>query len=195
MYEYIRGKVIEVNPAQVVIEVSGIAYLIHISLNTYSILAKSSEAILFVHQVVREDAHLLFGFRDKKEREIFRLLISVSGIGANTARLILSSLSPSEIEKAIISADVRTLQNIKGIGQKTAQRLIVDLGSKFGKLTGTSEIFNLKSNTVREESLSALVNLGFSKLAAEKVLDRITGQYKEAELSLEDLIKKALKEL
>jgi Holliday junction DNA helicase RuvA len=195
MYEYIKGKIVEINPAQAVIEANGIAYSINITLNTYSRTSGKVETLLYVHHVVREDAQLLFGFHDKEEREIFRLLISVSGIGANTARLILSSLTPEDTRKAIVSSDVRTLQGIKGIGAKTAQRLIVDLKDKFGKITKVEEIFLSQYNTIREESLSALVTLGFPKNPVERVLDRILAQNKDAILTVEDLIKRALKEL
>ena len=195
MYEYISGKLAGLTPTQAVIEAGGIGYAINITLNTYSVLNGKKEAMLFLHHVVREDAELLFGFHDKAEREVFRLLISVSGIGANTGRLILSSLTPEETRVAIVSADVHTLQGIKGIGAKTAQRLIVDLKDKFGKVSKMEEIFQPKYNTIREESLSALVTLGFPKNAVERVLDKILSQQKEAVLSVEDLIKRALKDL
>jgi Holliday junction DNA helicase RuvA len=195
MYEYIRGKVVEINPALAVIEANGIAYSINITVHTYSQAGLNSESLLYLHHVVREDAQLLFGFSTKEERSIFRLLISVSGIGANTARLILSSLTPEETRQAILSSDVRTLQGIKGIGTKTAQRLIVDLKDKFGKMTQGEEIFLSQYNTIREESLSALVTLGFPKNSVEKILDRILSQNKEPDLTVETLIKRALKEL
>ena len=195
MYEYIRGKVVEINPALAVIETNGIAYSINITVHTYSQAGLHSESLLYLHHVVREDAQLLFGFSTKEERSIFRLLISVSGIGANTARLILSSLTPEETRQAILSSDVRTLQGIKGIGTKTAQRLIVDLKDKFGKMTQGEEIFLSQYNTIREESLSALVTLGFPKNSVEKILDRILSQNKEPDIAVETLIKRALKEL
>ena len=195
MYEYIKGKVVEINPALAVIEANGIAYSINITVHTYSQASLDSESLLYLHHVVREDAQLLFGFSTKEERSIFRLLISVSGIGANTARLILSSLTPEETRQAILSSDVRTLQGIKGIGTKTAQRLIVDLKDKFGKMTQGEEIFLSQYNTIREESLSALVTLGFPKNSVEKILDRILSQNKEPDLTVETLIKRALKEL
>jgi holliday junction DNA helicase RuvA len=195
MYEFIKGKVVEVNPALAVIETNGIAYAINITVHTYSQVGNNPEYLLYLHHVVREDAQLLFGFSSKEERAIFRLLISVSGIGANTARLILSSLTPEETRQAILSSDVRTLQGIKGIGTKTAQRLIVDLKDKFGKLTQGEEIFLSQYNTIREESLSALLTLGFPKNSVEKILDRILSQNKDTNLTLETLIKRALKEL
>ena len=195
MYEYIRGKLVEITPTQAVVEAAGIGYAVHISLNTFSKLSGAAEVTLFTHHVVREDAELLFGFHDREEREIFRLLISVSGIGANTARLILSSLTPDETRLAIVGADVRTLQGVKGIGAKTAQRLIVDLKDKFGKVSRVEEIFQSQYNTIREESLSALVTLGFPRNAVEKILDKILSQNRDSIVTVEDLIKRALKDL
>ena len=195
MYEFIRGKIAEINPAVAVVETNGIAYSINITVHTYSMLGAGTDCLLYLHHVVREDAQLLFGFSGKEERAIFRLLISVSGIGANTARLILSSLTPEETRQAILSSDVRTLQGIKGIGTKTAQRLIVDLKDKFGKMTQGEEIFLSQYNTIREESFSALITLGFPKNSVEKILDRILSQNKDTSLTLESLIKRALKEL
>jgi Holliday junction DNA helicase RuvA len=193
MFEYIQGKLVELKPAYAVIEAGNVGYFIHISLNTYSKLTKSTEHKLYIHQVIRDDAHMLFGFVDKHEREIFLMLISVSGIGANTARMILSSLPPSEIEQAIFDGNVALLKSIKGIGVKSAQRLIVDLKDKIGKSADIGEIFATESNTLREESLSALVMLGFSKAQVQKVLDQLLQQ--ESEQTVEELIKKALKKL
>jgi Holliday junction DNA helicase RuvA len=146
-----------------------------------------------VHEVIREDTHQLFGFADKEERDIFRLLISVTGVGASTARMMLSSLTPAEVEKAVIGSDVNTLKGVKGIGLKTAQRIIVDLRDKIGKQPGTGEIFALADNTKREEALSALVMLGFARGAVLKALDKIVRE--ERNLTVEDMIKKALKNL
>ncbi len=193
MFEYIQGRLVELTPAYAVIETGNIGYFLHISLNTYTKLTKSTEAKLFIHQVIRDDAHLFFGFADKHEREMFRMLISVTGIGANTARMILSSLTPSEIEQAIFEGNVALLKSIKGIGTKSAQRVIVDLKDKIGKTAEIDEIFATESNTLREESLSALVMLGFSKASVQKVLDQILQQ--EKEITVEELIKKALKKL
>jgi len=193
MFEYIQGRLVELTPAYAVIEAGNIGYFIHISLNSYTKLTESTEAKLFVHQVIRDDTHLFFGFADKHEREIFRMLISVTGIGANTARMIISSLSPSEIEQAIFEGNVALLKSIKGIGTKSAQRVIVDLKDKFGKTAEIDEIFTTESNTLREESLSALVMLGFSKASVQKVLDQILQQ--ENDITVEELIKKALKKL
>lgn len=193
MFEYIQGRLVELTPAYAVIETAHTGYFIHISLYTYTKLNQLKEAKLYIHQVIRDDAHLFFGFAEKKERDVFRMLISVTGIGANTARMILSSLSPLEIEQAIFEGNVALLKSIKGIGTKSAQRVIVDLKDKIGKTAEIDEIFAAESNTPREESLSALVMLGFSKASVQKVLDQILQQ--EKEITVEELIKKALKKL
>jgi len=193
MIEYIKGNISRITPTFVIIETGGIGYLVNISINTFSLLEGKTDFKILIHEVIREDAHQLFGFADAGEREIFRLLISVSGVGANTARMMLSSLSPGEIEKAIASSDVHVLQGVKGIGLKTAQRIIVDLKDKIGKHAGSGEIFSLTDNTNREEALSALVMLGFAKSAVAKVLDKIIRE--EKSLTVEDMIKRALKNL
>ncbi|MBN2666479.1 MAG: Holliday junction branch migration protein RuvA [Bacteroidales bacterium] len=191
MIDYITGRIAELTPAFVVVDNGGIGYFASISLSTYSRLEGKAECILLVHEVIREDSHQLYGFSDKEERDIFRLLITVSGVGANTARMMLSSLTHDELEKAILGSDVNTLKGIKGIGLKTAQRIIVDLKDKIGKHTGTGEIFAFTDNTKREEALSALVMLGFGRSAVLKALDGIIRQ--EKNLTVEDLIKGALK--
>lgn len=193
MINYIKGTITEINPASVTIETAGVGYLIQISVNTYSRLDGKTEFKMLVHEVIREDSHQLFGFADSIERDIFRLLISVSGIGANTARMMLSSLVPAEIEKAIIDSNVHLLQSIKGIGLKTAQRIIVDLRDKVGKQSAAGEIFTIEDNTRRDEALSALVMLGFARSAVVKVLEKIIRE--EKNLTVEDLIKRALKNL
>ena len=193
MFEYISGEVLEITPTYSVISNQGIGYFINISVHTYSLIQNQKQVKLFIHQVIREDAHLLFGFSTKEEREIFRHLISVSGIGANTARMMLSSLSPAEIQAAILQNNVSLLQSIKGIGTKTAQRVIIELKDKIGKADKISEIFPALDNTIQEESLSALVNLGFSKSMAEKVIRQI--HHEKSDLSVEELIKEALKRL
>ncbi len=193
MYEYIQGKLTEVSPTYAVVETGNIGYFINISLNTYSNISGRNEVKLLIHQIVREDAQLLYGFADKHEREIFRMLISVSGIGANTARLMLSSLSPSELSKAIMEADINLLRSIKGIGAKSAQRVVVDLKEMVGNSGDISEIFDEESNTLKEESLSAVVMLGFSKASVQKVLDKILRE--ERDITVEELVKKALKRL
>jgi Holliday junction DNA helicase RuvA len=193
MIDYIKGKLAELTPTSAIVENEGIGYYLSISLSTFSRLEGRNDCKILVHEVIREDSHQLFGFADKEERDIFRLLISVSGVGAGTARMMLSSLSHDEIEKAILESDVNTLKSIKGIGLKTAQRIIVDLKDKVGKQSGTGEIFAFTDNTKREEALSALVMLGFGKSAVFKVLDRIIRE--EKNLTVEELIKKALKSL
>jgi Holliday junction DNA helicase RuvA len=193
MIEYIKGTIIELTPTFIVIENEGIGYHINISLSTFTKLEGKIEYKILVHEVIREDNHLLFGFADKTERDIFRHLISVSGVGPGTARMMFSSLNPDEIERAILGSDVAVLKGIKGIGIKTAQRIIVDLKDKLGKQAGTGEIFAFTDNTKKEEALSALVMLGFGKGAVIKVLDRITRE--EKTLTVEDMIKRALKSL
>jgi Holliday junction DNA helicase RuvA len=193
MIDYIKGKLTQITPAFLTIEAGDIGYFINISLTTFSRLEGVSDCRILIHEVIREDAHQLFGFADKEERDIFRLLISVSGVGASTARMMLSSLSPVEIEKAIIGADVHLLKSVKGIGLKTAERIIVDLKDKLGKQAGTGEIFAVSDNTKREEALSALVMLGFARGVVSKVLDRIV--HEEKNLTVEEMIKRALKNL
>jgi Holliday junction DNA helicase RuvA len=193
MYDYIEGSLIEKNPACCVIDVAGIGYFIQISLPTYSLLQPQARAKLFIHHVVREDAQLLFGFYTRQEREMFRLLLTVSGIGANTARMMLSSLTSDEIQQAIFTSNVSLLQSIKGIGTKTAQRVIIDLRDKISKEKAGGELFPNKDNRIQEEALSALVILGFNKGESEKVIRKIL--LAEKALPLEDLIKKALKQL
>ncbi|WP_372751655.1 Holliday junction branch migration protein RuvA [Labilibaculum sp.] len=193
MFEYIKGIVVDLTPTSVVVETSGMGYFLNISLNTYSQLSGHNEAQLYLHQVVREDAHLLFGFINANERGLFRHLISVSGVGANTARMMLSSLTTSEIQSAIVSSNVKVLQSIKGIGAKTAQRIIIELKDKLGKETDISEFSLEENNTTKEEALSALVMLGFSKNSVLKIINKIYTANLNA--SVEDLIKLALKQL
>jgi holliday junction DNA helicase RuvA len=193
MRDYIKGAITQITPTFLILENSGIGYFINISISTFSKLEGKTEFKILVHEVIREDSHLLFGFADSSERDIFRLLISVTGVGANTARMMLSSLSSGEIEKAIIGSDVNVLKSVKGIGLKTAQRIIIDLKDKLGKQAGSGEIFALADNTTREEALSALVMLGFAKSAVSKVLDKIVKE--ERNLTVEDMIKRALKNL
>jgi Holliday junction DNA helicase RuvA len=193
MIDYIKGNITQITPTYVTVEASGIGYFINISLTTYSKLENKSEAKILVHEVIREDAHQLYGFADIQERDIFRHLISVTGVGANTSRMMLSSLNPAEIEQAIIGSDVNILKSIKGIGLKTAQRIIIDLKEKLGKHAGSGEIFAISDNTNREEALSALVMLGFAKSAVSKVLDKIVREQKN--LTVEEMIKRALKNL
>jgi Holliday junction DNA helicase RuvA len=191
MYEFIEGDFVEKSPAHLVIRTAHLAYYIHISVYTYSQLGQQSSGRVYLHFVVREDAQLLYGFSSREERELFRSLISVSGVGANTARLILSSLSPGEVSQAILAGNVSVLQGIKGIGAKSAQRIIVDLKDKIGKGAGIDDLIISQDNTTREEALSALVALGFPKKTVEKILTRILSE--QPELSVEGVVKAALK--
>lgn len=193
MYEYINGKLSEINPAYVVIETGGVGYYINISLNTYSKISGFSEGKIFIHQVVREDAQILFGFFDKAERTVFRQLISVSGVGPNTARMMLSSLTAEEIRLAILHNDVMLLKSIKGIGAKSAQRIILDLKDKIVKLEDSEEIFISESNRIKDEALSALEILGFSKNSVEKIISKLF--IENSNLTVEELIKLVLKQL
>ena len=193
MYEFIRGIIVERNPAHIVIEAGGIGYYVNISLNTYSKFNQKTEGLLYLHQVVREDAHVFYGFADKSERELFRNLISVNGVGANTAIMMLSSLNPDEIAAAVTTENVAVLKAVKGIGIKTAQRIIIDLKDKLGKLNETSQIFLSPNNTILNESLSALVMLGFVKRDAEKVVAKILQE--QPQTTVEGVIKLALKRL
>jgi holliday junction DNA helicase RuvA len=203
MYEYIQGKLAEINPVYAVIDVGGVGYILQITLNTYGKISTQENCRLFAHQVIREDAQVLFGFYDPEEREIFRLLLSVSGVGPNTARLLLSSLNINELKEAIISGRVSVLKSVKGIGEKSAQRIIVDLKDKFEKGTGPVQKVELSHNTIREESLSGLVILGFPRKVAEKAIDEVireirqsaSGGSEAAIISVERLIKEALKKL
>jgi len=195
MYEYIKGTLATLNPSYAVIDNSGIGYFINISLQTYTQLQHATECKLFCHQVVREDAHLLFGFADLAERELFRYLITVSGIGANTARTMLSSMASHEIENAIRTGNIVALKSIKGIGAKTAERIIIELRDKVGKLAGTSEMFSIPNQALKQESMSALVMLGFAKNQVEKAIDKILSDAKNTTISVEDIIKLALKNL
>ncbi|MCU0370195.1 MAG: Holliday junction branch migration protein RuvA [Bacteroidales bacterium] len=203
MYEYIQGVLAEVNPAYAVIDTGGTGFILHITLNTYTRISGLQQCKLFTHQVIREDAHVLFGFADLEERELFRLLISVSGIGPNTARLLLSSLSVPELKEAIATGKVGVLKSVKGIGEKSAQRIIVDLKDKLDKGLVWTEKVEIAHNTIREQSLSGLVILGFPRKVAEKAVDEVirelrqtAGQEKEAaDISVERLIKEALKRL
>ena len=193
MITQIKGKLVEKNPTQVVVDCNGIGYEINISLYTFSSLSSDENIKLFTHLQVREDAHILYGFFTVLERAVFRLLISVSGIGTSTARTMLSSLTPIEIQHAIGIEDVATIQGIKGIGLKTAQRVIIELKDKIKTLQGTEEIPILKSNTIKEETLSALEVLGYSRKASEKIVDKLIQG--EPDSSVEGLIKSALNKL
>lgn len=192
MYAFIEGTIESLNPATAVLNCKGVGYDISISLNTYSQIKGKSECKLLTHLVVREDAHVLFGFATEDERILFRHLLSVSGVGASTARLIFSSLSPVEVSEAIVNGKVNILQKVKGIGGKTAQRIIIDLKDKLVKDGGIKEILGTPHNTGKEEALSALTLLGFNKNLAEKTLDKIL-QDEGIGIPVEQLIKSALK--
>lgn len=192
MYEYIKGVLVEATPTYAVVECVGVGYYINISVNTYSKISTEKNAILYIHQIVREDAHLLYGFFAKEERLLFRQLISVSGIGANTASVMLSSMTVNEIIGAIQTDNVNAIKSVKGIGLKTAQRVIIELKDKVG-VTGSVGESAFASNTTKDEALSALVMLGFVKAQVSKVLDKITAD--GGVTSVEDLIKQALKQL
>jgi Holliday junction DNA helicase RuvA len=191
MYEFIEGEFVEKSPAHLIVRADHLAYYIHISVYTYSQVSSHSSGRIYLHFVVREDAQMFYGFSSRDEREIFKSLLSVSGVGANTARLILSSLTPDEVTQAILAGNVSVLQGIKGIGAKSAQRIIVDLKDKIGKGVGIDELFFSQDNTTREEALSALVALGFPKKTVEKILTRILSE--QPELSVEEIVKAALK--
>ncbi len=192
MYHHLRGRLIEKNPTYVVVECGGVGYIVNISLTTFSQISEKESCFLYTSYIVREDAQVLYGFADKREREVFEHLISVSGVGANTARLILSSLTPPEVINAILTDNVSLLQSVKGIGAKTAQRTIIDLKGKMAKAFSTTEDEGVKkaSTGVRIEAIRALEVLGFSRNAIDKTVSKILNQ--EPDLSLEDLIKKAL---
>lgn len=193
MYEFIRGAVADLNPASVVVDAGGIGYFINISLNTYSKVSGKQETNLLIHQVVREDAHVLYGFAERRERDLFRNLISVSGVGASTAIMMLSSLNPDEIAAAVTTGNVDVLKAVKGIGAKTAQRIIIDLKDKLGKMPESGQILISPDNTLRNEALSALVMLGFAKKDADKAVSKIIQDDPEA--TVERVIKTALKRL
>ena len=193
MITHLRGKLVEKNPTHIIIECAGVGYFVNISLNTFAKIGDSENIQLFTHLQVKEDSHTLFGFAEKSEREIFRLLLSVSGIGSSTARTMLSSLSPAQVRDAIASGDVPTIQGVKGIGAKTAQRVILDLKDKVLKVYDIDELSVQSNNTNKDEALSALEVLGFVRKQAEKVVDKIVGQ--DPGLSVEDIIKFALKNL
>jgi len=193
MITHLRGKLVEKNPTYAIVEVSGVGYWLNISLNTFSQLADDEVIFLYTHLSVKEDSHTLYGFISKIEREIFRLLISVSGVGPSIARTMLSSMTTDEIQQAIAAGDVGTIQSVKGIGAKTAQRVLIDLKDKILKSYAIDEESIVQNNTAKEEALSALEVLGFLRKQSEKVLDKILLEDKT--LGVASLIKKALKNL
>jgi Holliday junction DNA helicase RuvA len=193
MITHLRGKLIEKNPTELVVECAGVGYLLHISLHTFSLLPSDEAISIYTHLQVKEDSHSLYGFMELSERAIFRLLISVSGIGANTARTMLSSLSPEELRDAIAVSNLGAIQSVKGIGLKTAQRVIIELKDKILKIYGIDELSSPLDNTNKEEALSALEVLGFIRKQSEKMVDKILREHPS--LSVENIIKQTLKSL
>ena len=191
MYEYIKGVLVETTPAYAVVDCGGVGYYVHISVNTYSNIATKNDVLLYVHQIVREDALLLYGFFTQEERSLFRALISVSGIGANTANVMLSSMSVDEITNAILTDNVNAIKSVKGIGVKTAQRVIIELKDKIGKEAAVLENLKVAVAPVKEEAQAALVALGFTKALLVKTLDKILAGNRD--VTVEELIKLALK--
>ena len=193
MITQIKGRLVEKSPTELVIDCNGLGYLVNISLNTFSLLSDSENISLYTHLQVKEDSHTLFGFYEKTERNLFRKLISVSGIGASTARTMLSSLNPEEIQRAILSENVSIIQSVKGIGLKTAQRVIIELRDKVSLINEDSG-FNVDfANSKREESLSALEVLGYSRKQTTKVVDKLISEI--SEITVEEIIKNALNKL
>ncbi len=190
MIAHINGRLIEKTPTFVVIDCNGVGYKLNISLQTYSAI-KHESCKLLTHLAVKEDSHTLYGFFTSEERDLFRQLISVSGVGPSTARIILSTYSADEIVHYIISADVAAIQNVKGIGGKTAQRIIIDLKDKVGKGKETSDLLFIQDNTIKQEALSALLALGFTKKMADKKVDNVLKHHHE-DITVEDLVKKSL---
>lgn len=192
MYDYIKGNVAELTPTYVVLDNHGVGYLINISLNSFNALQHQEDVVkVYVYEAIREDAHLLYGFTERRERELFLLLISVSGVGANTARMILSSLTPSDLEQTIASENVGILKSVKGIGAKTAERIIVDLKDKIKLSTDTLLDKSQVTSEVFDEAMSALVMLGFTKQMSQKALKKLFTA--EPTITVEQAIKKALK--
>ncbi|MBQ2026859.1 MAG: Holliday junction branch migration protein RuvA [Alistipes sp.] len=197
MYEYINGVLAEIAPAYAVVDAGGMGYFINISLHTFSEIEKEENVKLFLHHIVREDVEMLYGFSSKEERDLFRLLISVSGVGGNTARMIQSTYTPSELRNIIATGNATLLKNVKGLGLKTAQKIIVDLSGKMLDLpshnAATNALAASQRSEVFEEALAALIMLGFSKAASEKVLQKIFKA--DASTGVEDAIRSALKQL
>ena len=193
MITKLHGRLIEKYPTHVVIDCNGIGYEVHISLHTYGQLGTEENIRLFTHLQVREDAHTLYGFYQPAERSIFRLLISISGIGASIARTMLSSMTPEEIQHAIVQENLGAIKAVKGIGLKTAQRVLIELKDKILTVAGMDEIPAFKSNTIKEETLSALEVLGYPRRQTEKLIDNILQSAPDS--SVEELIKQALNKL
>lgn len=193
MIYYLKGVVQELTPTYAVVEVGGVGYYVSVSLNTSQKLQQGRECVLYTQQIIREDAHLLFGFYEKAEKEMFNLLISVNGVGAVSAMILLSSLDLAEISRAILSGNSGVLQKVKGIGAKTAERIIIDLRDKVQKFEFTEGETPLMDNKVKEEALSALEVLGIPRKTSEKIMDKVLKQAPET--STEELIKQVLKNI
>ncbi|MCK0129884.1 Holliday junction branch migration protein RuvA [Flavobacteriaceae bacterium F08102] len=193
MITHIQGKLVEKNPTYAIIDCNGVGYFLHISVNTFGKLPDSEAVKLYCYLSVKEDSHTLFGFADKLEREVFKLLISVSGVGPSIARTMLSSMVPEQIQQAIASEDVAAIQSVKGIGSKTAQRVILDLKDKILKTYQISEDSVYSNNTIKEEALSALEVLGYTRKQVEKLIQKIIQEAPNT--TLENIIKQALKNL
>jgi len=191
MIAYLKGDFVIKSPALVQVDVNGVGYEVQISLNTYSKIQNLEKGILYTHLLIREDAHILFGFFDAAEKEMFQLLINVSGIGASTARVMLSYMKPEELVRAIVSADVRTLEGIKGIGKKTAERIVLELRDKLAKHALETNISPMKNNSLQQDALNALTALGINRLAAEQAINKVL--VTESNLPVEELIKKTLR--
>ncbi|HMR47518.1 MAG TPA: Holliday junction branch migration protein RuvA [Bacteroidia bacterium] len=194
MYDYISGKITHATATYIVVEANGVGYQLQVSLQTYSKLKDTQSAKVYTHLSIKEDAHLLFGFADEDERQLFRNLISVSGVGPGTARVMLSSLSTTELQRAITTGNVAVIKKIKGIGDKTAQRIVIDLKDKLGKAGTTAPVLLTQGNTIKEEALSALLTLGFNRNVAEKELNKVMAGGGELQ-SVEVLLREALKNL
>ena len=194
MIDYLKGKLVEKSPTHILMECGGIGYYIHISVTTFGSIPETESCLIWTHFIVREDTQILYGFADKDEREIFRKLISVSGVGANTARMILSGMNPTEVRSTIQNKNADALKSIKGIGAKSAQRIIVDLHDKISSLEKNQENVTFVGNSIKNDALVALSSLGFDKTKTDKTLDKLI-KVEGDELSVEQLIKLALKQL
>jgi Holliday junction DNA helicase RuvA len=191
MIAYLKGDFVQKSPASVVVDIQGVGYEVQISLHTYSKIQNLEKGILYTHLLIREDAHILFGFFDMAEKEMFQQLVAVSGIGASTARVMLSYMRPDELARAIVQSDVRTLEGIKGIGKKTAERIVLELRDKLAKQPLETNILPMKNNTLHQDALNALTALGINRLAAEQALKKVL--VSEPNLPVEELIKKTLR--
>ena len=193
MIAYLRGQFVQISPASVQVEVNGVGYDVQISLNTYSRIQHLENGILYTCLLIREDAHTLYGFFDQSEKDMFQLLLSVSGIGSSTARVILSYMKPDDLAKAIMSADSRALEGIKGIGKKTAERMVLELKDKMGKFSTESNNLPMKNNTLHQDALNALTALGINRQAAGQAIEKVLATH--SNIPVEDLVKTVLRTL